>query len=120
MWYPLALRLEYALVSYVQYIGKALWPVRLSPFYPHPGFVPAWQAIAALLLLALITAATIVLRRSRPYLLVGWLFFLGTLVPMLGLEGVGYQGKQGIADRYAYLPFIGLFIMICWAASRLG
>ena len=115
--YPFGLRLEFALVSYVQYIDKALWPVRLSPFYPHPDFVPAWQAIAALLLLALITAATIVLRRSRPYLLVGWLFFLGTLVPMLGFAGVGYQGKQGIADRYAYLPFIGLFIMICWAAA---
>ncbi len=115
--YPFGLRLEFALVSYVQYIDKALWPVRLSPFYPHPAFVPAWQAIAALLLLALITAATIVLRRSRPYLLVGWLFFLGTLVPMLGFAGVGYQGRQGIADRYAYLPFIGLFIMICWAAA---
>ena len=115
--YPLGLRLEFALVSYVQYIGKALWPVRLSPFYPHPDFVPVWQAIAALLFLALVTVGTIVLRRSRPYLLVGWLFFLGTLVPMLGFAGVGYQGKQGIADRYAYLPFIGLFIMICWAVA---
>ncbi|MGB9253286.1 MAG: tetratricopeptide repeat protein [Candidatus Korobacteraceae bacterium] len=116
--YPLGLRLEFALVSYVQYIGKALWPVRLSPFYPHPDFVPVWQAIAALLFLALVTVGTIVLRRSRPYLLVGWLFFLGTLVPMLGFAGVGYQGKQGIADRYAYLPFIGLFIMICWAVAE--
>ncbi len=115
--YPLGLRLEFALVSYVQYIGKALWPVRLSPFYPHPDFVPVWQAIAALLFLALVTVGTIVLRRSRPYLLVGWLFFLGTLVPMLGFAGVGYQGTQGIADRYAYLPFIGLFIMICWAVA---
>lgn len=115
--YPLGLRLEFALVSYVQYIGKALWPVRLSPFYPHPDFVPVWQAIAALLFLALVTVGTIVLRRSRPYLLVGWLFFLGTLVPMLGFAGVGYQGKQGIADRYAYLPFIGLFIMIRWAVA---
>ena len=116
--YPFGLRLEFALVSYVQYLGKALWPVRLSPFYPHPDFVPVWQAIAALLFLALVTAATIAFRRSRPYLLVGWLFFLGTLVPMLGFAGVGYQGKQGIADRYAYLPFIGLFIMICWAVAE--
>jgi tetratricopeptide (TPR) repeat protein len=115
--YPFGLRLEYALASYVQYIGKALRPVRLSPFYPHPDFVPVWQAIAALLFLTVVTGATVALRRSRPYLLVGWLFFLGTLVPMLGFAGVGYQGKQGIADRYAYLPFIGLFIMICWAVA---
>ena len=74
---------------------------------------------AAALLLALITAAVVAGRR-RQYLLVGWFFFLGTLVPMLGLEGVGYQGKQGIADRYAYLPFIGLFLMICWGCCRLG
>ena len=56
--------------------------------------------------------------QRRPYLLVGWFFFLGTLAPMLGWQGVGYQGKQGIADRYAYLPFIGLFIMICWAVAE--
>jgi hypothetical protein len=115
--YPFGLRFEYAIVSYVQYMGKALWPVRLSPFYPHPDYVPVWQVIAASLFLALVTAVTVALRRSRPYLLVGWLFFLGTLVPMLGFAGVGYQGKQGIADRYAYLPFIGLFIMICWAVA---
>lgn len=115
--YPFGLRLEFALVSYVQYIGKALWPATLSPFYPHPDFVPAWQAAGALLFLALVTAVTISLRRARPYLSVGWLFFLGTLVPMLGFAGVGYQGKQGIADRYGYLPFIGLFIMICWAVA---
>ncbi|MGA2904319.1 MAG: tetratricopeptide repeat protein [Candidatus Korobacteraceae bacterium] len=117
-WYPLGLRAEYALVSYVEYIGKALWPARLSAFYPHPDYVPLWQAAAAALFLALVTAATIALRRRCPYLLVGWLFFLGTLVPMLGFEGVGYQGRQGVADRYAYLPFIGLFIMICWGVAE--
>ena len=119
-WYPFGLRVEYALVSYAQYLAKALWPARLSAFYPHPDYVPIWQAIAAAVLLLLITAATIAVRRRRPYLLVGWLFFLGTLVPMLGFEGVGYQGKQGIADRYAYLPFVGLFIMICWAVAEWG
>ena len=101
----------------MQYIGKALWPARLSPFYPHPDYVNLWQIVGAVLLLAAITLAVIAFRRSRPYLLVGWFFFLGTLIPMLGLEGVGYQGKQGIADRYAYLPFIGLFIMICWGIA---
>jgi hypothetical protein len=116
--YPLGLRLEYALVSYVQYIGKALWPARLSPFYPHPDYVPLWQAACAALLLALVTVAVVAVRRGRPYLLVGWFWFLGTLVPMLGFEGVGYEGRQGIADRYAYLPFIGLFIMICWGIAE--
>lgn len=116
-WYPLTLRLEYALVSYVQYIGKALWPARLGAFYPHPDYVPLWQAATALLLLVLVTALAIAGWRRRPYLLVGWLWFIGTLVPMIGLEGVGYQGKQGIADRYAYLPLIGLSLMICWGVA---
>ena len=116
--YPFGLRLEYALVSYAQYTGKALWPARLAPFYPHPDYVALWQAGLALLLLALITALAVVSRRRHPYLIVGWLFFLGTLVPMLGFEGVGYQGRQGMADRYAYLPFVGLFIMICWGVAE--
>ncbi len=118
MWYPLSLRIEYAIVSYVQYIAKALWPTRLSPFYPHPDYVNPWYVAAAALLLIVITLAVIALRKTKPYLVVGWFWFLGTLVPMLGLEGVGYQGKQGIADRYAYLPFIGLFIMICWGVAE--
>jgi tetratricopeptide (TPR) repeat protein len=116
--YPLGLRVEYALVSYVQYIGKALWPARLSAFYPHPNYVPLWQAALAALFLVLVTAAVFAARGRHRYLLVGWLFFLGTLVPMLGFEGVGYQGRQGIADRYAYLPFIGLFLMIGWGLAE--
>ncbi len=118
--YSLSLRVEYAIVSYVQYLGKAVWPARLSPFYPHPDYVPLWQAACAALFLALVTAVVVAVRPRRPYLLVGWLWFLGTLVPMLGFEGVGYQGKQGIADRYAYLPFIGLFIMVCWLVAELS
>jgi len=120
MWYPLTLRIEYAVISYVQYLGKALWPINLSPFYPHPESVSLANAAASALLLAAITLAVLAFRYSRPYLAVGWFFFLGTLVPMLGLEGVGYQGKQGIADRYAYLPFIGLFLMICWGLAELA
>jgi hypothetical protein len=116
-WYPLALRVEYAIVSYVQYLGEALWPVRLAAFYPHPDAVSAALTVGALLLLVLITALAIAVWQRRPYLLVGWLWFIGTLVPMIGLEGVGYQGKQGIADRYAYLPFIGLFVMVCWLVA---
>ncbi len=120
MFYPLSLRLEYAAVSYAQYIQKALWPARLAAFYPHPDAVPAGQFVIAGLILLSITVAVVKSWRSRPYLLVGWLFFLGTLVPMLGLAGVGYQGKQGIADRYAYLPFIGLFITVTWGVAALA
>jgi len=117
VWYPLSVRLENAIVSYAQYLRDAVWPSRLAVFYPHPGnSLRAWQVGAALLLLVVITALVIDRRRKR-YLVTGWLWFLGTMVPMIGLEGVGYQGMQGMADRYAYLPFIGLFIMICWGLS---
>ena len=116
-WYPLSLRLKYALVSYVDYIGRAVWPVRLSAFYPHPDFVPWSHVAVAVALLGAVSILAVRAWKSRPHLLVGWLFFLGTMVPMLGLEGVGYQGKQGIADRYAYIPFIGLFLMICWGIA---
>ena len=116
-WYPASLRLKYALASYVDYIGRAVWPAKLSAFYPHPDFVP-WSHVAiAVALLGAVSIVAVRAWKSRPYLLVGWLFFLGTMVPMLGLAGVGYQGRQGIADRYAYLPFIGLFLMICWGMA---
>lgn len=117
-WYPLSLRAGYALISYVKYIGMALWPARLAAFYPHPDQVNPLQVVLAALFLIAVTALVLAAWRRRPYLLVGWFFYLGTLVPMIGLEGVGYQGRQGIADRYAYLPFIGLFLMICWAAAE--
>ena len=77
-----------------------------------------WHAYVALFLLVAITALVFEARRRR-YLLVGWLWFVVTLVPMLGLQPVGYKGMQGIADRYAYLPFIGLFIMLCWGVPDL-
>ncbi len=115
-WQPLPIRIENAVVSYVRYIGKALWPSRLSVLYPHPGSsLRAWQAMAALLLLLAITALVVALRHRYRYLLVGWLWFLGTLVPMIGLVQVGVQA---MADRYAYLPFVGLFIMICWGVAE--
>ncbi len=117
--YPRHIRIEAAIVSYLQYLGKAVWPSRLAVFYPHPGnSLRPWHAYAALFVLAAITALVFE-ARSRRYLLVGWLWFIGTLVPMLGLQPVGYKGMQGIADRYAYLPFIGLFIMICWGVADL-
>jgi protein O-mannosyl-transferase len=110
----LLLRLETAVISYVSYLGKALWPSRLVALYPHPTkLYPAWQVAGALVLLLLITV--LVLRaRERRYLAVGWFWFLGSLVPMIGLVQVG---AQAMADRYAYLPFIGLFLMWTWLTA---
>ncbi len=110
--HPFSLRLQNAIVSYVRYVGKAFWPSRLALYYPYPSAdsLMRWQVIAASVFLVAVTALVIVKRRRR-YLLVGWLWFLGTLVPMIGLRQVGIQA---MADRYAYLSFIGLFIMVCW------
>jgi hypothetical protein len=112
--YPLAVRVTNAVVSYWWYVQKVFWPVGLAILYPHPaGLPPAWQVLLSGLLLAGITAVVIVGRRRR-YLLVGWLWFVGTLVPMIGLVQVG---RQAMADRYAYLPCIGLFILVCWLVA---
>ncbi len=112
--YPLSVRMENAIVSYARYVGKAFWPIHLSPVYPHPAdSLKSWQVFAALLFLLTVTTLVIAARRRR-YLLVGWLWFLGTLVPMIGLVQVG---SQAMADRYAYLPFVGLFIIVCWGAA---
>jgi len=114
---PLGVRFSNALNSYVLYLGKALWPIHLAAFYPYRGYnFPVWQWVVDLLLLAGIT--TWAFRyRSRRYLIVGWLWFLGTLVPTIGLVQVG---DQGMADRYAYLPFLGLFVMIVWGGADLA
>ncbi len=110
----LSLRLENAVVSYVRYIGRAFWPSHLALLYPFPRTsFPAWQTSLALLLLIAISAWA-VWARQRRYLLVGWLWFLGTLVPMIGLVVVAWQA---MADRFAYLPFVGLFIMVSWGIA---
>ena len=115
--YSLPLRIETSLVAYVRYLGHAFRPTNLVALYPHPtGLYPAWQVAASVALLALITVATIA-ARNRRYLLVGWLWFLGSLVPMIGLIQVG---AQAMADRYAYIPFIGLFVMVVWLAGDLA
>ena len=113
--YPFRLRLENAIVSYSRYIGKAFWPTQLSPLYPHPlDLLRVWQVIASAIGLLLVT--TVVIRHwRRGYLVTGWFWFLGALVPMIGLVQVG---EQAMADRYAYLPFVGLFVMVCWEASE--
>ena len=112
--YGLPLRVETAIISYVRYLGKAFWPADLVALYPHATkLYPAWEVVASAGLLGLITACAVAVR-SRRYLLVGWLWFLGSLIPMIGLVQVG---AQEMADRYAYIPFIGLFVMMVWLAG---
>ncbi len=108
-------RLGNTLVAYVRYIGHTLWPVRLSPLYPHTFAAPPLAQVAgAAALLAIVTAIVIRWRNFR-YLPVGWFLFLGTLVPVIGLIQVG---EQSMADRYAYLPMIGLFLMLVWPVAE--
>ena len=112
--YPFSVRVGNALVSYGWYVAKAFWPSHLALLYPHPsGSPPVLEVVAAALFLLVVTALVIMGWR-RPYLLVGWLWFVGTLVPMIGLV---QAGRQAMADRYAYLSFVGLFIMVCWGAA---
>ncbi|MFH1617994.1 MAG: tetratricopeptide repeat protein, partial [Candidatus Margulisiibacteriota bacterium] len=108
---PLKLRVSNALVSYIAYMFKMIWPQRLAVFYPYPADIPMWKVVGASMLLATISLGAIVSMKRRPYLLVGWLWYIGTLVPMIGLVQVG---AQALADRYTYVSLIGLFIMIAW------
>jgi len=109
--FPLPVRLMNAVVSYSLYIEKAIWPSHLAVLYPHPGnMISLWEVIASSLFLVTITYTVLKFRQHR-YLVVGWFWFLGTLIPVIGLVQVG---QQALADRYAYLPFIGLFIAAVW------
>jgi len=115
--FPFAVRLENAICAYGMYLGKMVWPVRLAPLYPHPGnSLAAWQVALSAFLLIAITAAAVRFRSQR-YLLVGWLWFLGTLVPVIGLVQVG---EGALADRYAYIPLIGIFVMIAFGAADMA
>jgi predicted Zn-dependent protease len=114
---PILERINNAVVSYVLYIWQMLWPVNLAVFYPHPeNRLPLWEIVCCLLVLMCITVAAIGMRKQRPYLLTGWLWYLGMLVPVIGLVQVGWQGR---ADRYTYLPQIGLYIAATWAVTDL-
>jgi protein O-mannosyl-transferase len=113
---PLQRRLQNAAVAYVAYIGKALWPARLSVFYPYSNSAPSWTMLGlALLLLTALTVLSLRLRR-QPYLAAGWIFFLVTLLPVIGIIQVG---GQAMADRYAYTPLIGLFVIAVWGLDAL-
>ncbi|MGA8492430.1 MAG: tetratricopeptide repeat protein [Terriglobales bacterium] len=115
---PFGVRLENATYGYALYVWKAFWPAWLAVFYPHPGdTLAAWQLGLAGLFLLSVSALVWWQRRARPYLITGWLWFLGTLVPVIGIVQVG---EQAIADRYAYIPLIGIFVMVVWGTTDLA
>ena len=115
--FPLMGRLANALHSYIAYIGQMFWPVGLVAFYPYPQVAAVWPAIAALLALVAVTAAVAYAARRHSYLAVGWLWYVGTLLPVSGLVQVG---SHAMADRYTYVPLIGLFVMVAWGAADLA
>ncbi len=114
--YPLMHRLSNAMISYINYIVKMFWPYSLAVFYPYRETLSAWQAAGASAVLVIITGMVLLKLRKQPYLAVGWFWYLGTLVPVIGLVQVG---GQAMADRYTYIPLIGIFIMIAWGAFDL-
>ncbi len=121
--YPLLVRVENAAVGYGAYFLKTAWPANLAVFYPHhvysgdAGSTLLAQAVGAAALLLALTAGAVALRRRAPYVLAGWLWYLGTLVPVIGVVQVGVQA---FADRYSYFPQLGLLIALCWAAADLA
>lgn len=113
---PFAQRAENALLAYCIYIGKTFWPSGLAVFYPYPAVLPLWQAVLAAAALTALSAVALRARRRAPYLAVGWFWYLGTLLPVIGLIQVGAQAR---ADRYTYVPSIGLTIALVWGAADL-
>ncbi len=111
---PLGMRLANAVVSYVRYIGKTVWPGNLAVYYPYPPAWPVWEVAGCALLLIFVSAVAVWTVKERPYIFVGWCWFLGVLVPFIGLV---QAGDQAMADRFAYLPIIGLFITAVWLVS---
>jgi tetratricopeptide (TPR) repeat protein len=109
--FPLSYRLGNAVISYVLYIRKMFWPFDLAALYPLNHNMSLWQVVLSFVLLMVVTISVCAYFRKLPYLLMGWLWYLGTLVPVIGIVQVG---DQAMADRYAYVPFIGLFIMLTW------
>jgi protein O-mannosyl-transferase len=114
---PFGSRLANAIYSYAAYLGKGIWPSGLAVFYPHPeSSLALWKVLAAGLLMATITVFAWIHRARRRYLLMGWLWYLAAMVPMIGIVQVG---RQAMADRYAYLPFVGVFIIAVWGCAEL-
>jgi Flp pilus assembly protein TadD len=110
---PMKLRIANGIVSYARYIGKLIWPQELAVFYPYPSMVPLWQSVGAGLLLTGISFLVIRAWRKLPYLCIGWFWYLGTLIPAIGLVQAGQW--PAMADRFTYVPAIGLFVMLAWS-----
>ena len=111
----LGARVGNAAVSYLRYVGKTVWPWPLAVFYPHPSDgLPAWQAVGGVALIVILSAGAVWASRRMPWLALGWFWFLGTLVPVIGVLQVG---AQAMADRYTYLPTIGLYVIVAWAGA---
>ena len=114
---PFKLRIANGLVSFVAYMGKMVWPLDLAVFYPHPvSELQIWKPVAAGLFLLIVSTVVLLVAQRCRYVLVGWLWYLGTLVPVIGLVQVG---EQAMADRYTYVPLIGLFIVVVWGFADL-
>lgn len=114
--FPVDFRIANAVVAYVAYILKMLWPAKLAAVYPYPDTLAGWQVFGSLLVLIVISAVAIPQLQRRPFLTVGWLWFMGMLVPAIGLVQVG---SQAMADRYTYVPLIGLFLIAAWGIPEL-
>ena len=114
---PMTLRIGNAFVSYIKYIGKMIWPAQLAIFYSYPYAVPVWQITGALIFLVAVSIFVLFMLRRHAYLAVGWFWFIGTLIPVSGLVQAGLW--PAMADRWAYVPLIGLFIMVAWGAEEI-
>jgi tetratricopeptide (TPR) repeat protein len=113
---PLTLRIGNALRSYIIYIGKMFWPKNLILFYPYQYILPVWQILCVIMTLTMITLFALWMRKRLPFLIVGWLWYLGTLLPVIGII---QNGQCSYADRYTYIPLIGLFVMAAWGIPLL-
>ena len=113
---PLAVCVGNAFISYIAYIGKMIWPNNLAVFYPYPKFLVPWQVLGSVFILIAITVVVVWRAKKFSYLATGWLWYAGTLVPVIGIV---QAGNQAMADRYTYIPLIGLFIMVAWGVPDL-
>jgi tetratricopeptide (TPR) repeat protein len=114
--FPMSFRIGNAFVSYITYIGKMIWPSNLAVFYPHPRLLVPWQVLGSVFLLIAITLVVIWRAKKFPYWATGWFWYAGTLVPVIGIVQVS---GHAMADRYTYIPLIGLFIMVAWGIPNL-
>ncbi len=114
---PFDSRMGNALISYLTYIGQMFWPTRLAVFYPFPKSIAGWRIAAAIAIILGVSALAIHAWRTRPYLSTGWFWYLGTLVPVIGLVQVGVQSH---ADRYTYIPMVGLTVVLAWGAADIA